>query len=112
MAEKPKRIEDVIVNKDYSAGGIFRFKFWVRDNWYYVNIDDRLPVRSWGRGFRPWATWPSKKMHAWWMPLLEKAFAKLNQNYDRIIGGNGAEGLRALTGMPTFSLRHDKLAKH
>ena len=36
------------------------------------------------------------------MPLLEKAFAKLDQNYDRIIGGNGREGLRTLTGMPTL----------
>jgi len=27
------------------------------------------------------------KAHAWWMPLLEKAYAKLDQNYDRIIGG-------------------------
>jgi hypothetical protein len=34
------------------------------------------------------------------MPLLEKAYAKLDQNYDRIIGGIGLEGLRTLTGMP------------
>lgn len=41
------------------------------------------------------------------MPLLEKAYAKLHQNYDRIIGGNGDEALRALTGMPTVNLRQD-----
>lgn len=41
---------------------------------------------------------------AWWMPLLEKAYAKLNQNYDRIVGGMGSEGLRALSGMPTVTL--------
>ena len=40
--------------------------------------------------------------------MLEKAFAKLNQNYDRIIAGNGAEGLRSLTGMPVIDLRHDE----
>lgn len=62
-------------------------------------------MRGWGSGFRPWATWQSVN-GAWWMPLLEKAYAKLNQNYDRIIAGNGAEGLKHLSGMPTFSVRH------
>lgn len=41
------------------------------------------------------------------MPLLEKAYAKLDQNYDRISGGMGVEGLRTLTGMPSISLDHD-----
>lgn len=41
------------------------------------------------------------------MPLLEKAYAKLDQNYDRIIGGFGIEGLRTLTGMPTVWMKHD-----
>lgn len=39
------------------------------------------------------------------MPILEKAYAKLDQNYDRIIAGNGAEGLRTLTGMPVIRYR-------
>jgi len=50
-----------------------------------------------------WYTWSTaaSKGGAWWMPLLEKAYAKLDQNYERIIGGMGYEGLRTLTGMPT-----------
>lgn len=42
------------------------------------------------------------------MPLLEKAYAKLDQNYERIIGGMGYEGLRTLTGMPTYYISHGK----
>lgn len=38
------------------------------------------------------------------MPLLEKAYAKLDQNYDRIVAGWGQEGLRTLTGMPTTNI--------
>ena len=41
------------------------------------------------------------------MPLMEKAYAKLDQNYERIIGGLGFEGLRTLTGMPTFYISHN-----
>lgn len=31
---------------------------------------------------------------------MEKAYAKLDQNYDRIVGGSGNEGLKTLTSMP------------
>ena len=37
---------------------------------------------------------------------MEKSFAKLNQNYERIIGGLPRESLRFLTGMPTRSWFH------
>jgi hypothetical protein len=39
--------------------------------------------------------------------LLEKAYAKLNQNYDRIDGGYGNEVLRTLTGAPTTYFEHE-----
>jgi len=39
-------------------------------------------------------------MGAWWVPLFEKAFAKYNQNYERIEAGLGYEGLKVLTGLP------------
>lgn len=41
------------------------------------------------------------------MPLLEKAYAKLDQNYERIIAGFGIEGLRTLTGKPTTQINHN-----
>lgn len=43
-AEQPQRIKNVIVNTEYSDQGIFRFKFYNRGKWHFVNIDDRLPV--------------------------------------------------------------------
>ena len=105
VSEVPERIQDILVNKDYSANGIFRWKFYIQGKWVYTNIDDRLPVMSWATGFRPMFAGASRN-GAWWLPLLEKAFSKLNQNYDRIIGGNGAEGLKHMSGMPTFSIKH------
>jgi hypothetical protein len=42
------------------------------------------------------------------MPLMEKAYAKLDQNYERIIAGMGYEGLRTLTGMPTVYISNGR----
>lgn len=35
---------------------------------------------------------------------MEKAFAKFDQTYERIVGGNGYESMRILTGMPTYGI--------
>lgn len=42
---------------------------------------------------------------AWWMPILEKAYAKLNQSYTNLAGGPGELALHDLTGMPIKSYR-------
>ena len=42
---------------------------------------------------------------AWWMPLLEKAFAKRFQHYSNINGGQPREALRTFLGMPTIKYR-------
>lgn len=78
-----------------------------------VNIDDRLPVKYKYTNskdfFVPWSA--GRSQHgAWWMPLLEKAYAKFNGNYDRIGWGSGYESLRQITNKPVFLLQHNKFA--
>ena len=87
--------------------GIFRFYFWVKDGWYGTNISDELPqkFKNYSRYFYPWAAQESIN-GAFWLPLLEKAYAKLHQNYDRLTAGWGEETLRILTGMPTTTIHH------
>lgn len=47
------------------------------------NIDDRIPVNDEGT-----ALLASKSANgAWWLPMVEKAFAKMNVNYMHIDGG-------------------------
>jgi len=52
--------------------GIFRFNFWHFDAWTEICIDDRLPT-SGGR-----LLFGSNKLqpNEFWVPLLEKAYAK------------------------------------
>ena len=112
VAEQPERIERIFVNKEYSKAGIFRTRWWIKDQWYYINVDDRLPIILYGGKYRTLGTSASKYGDAWWVPILEKSFAKLDQNYDRIEGGYGREGLRTLTGMPTLMVYNDEGAEN
>lgn len=108
IAEDPTHMYPVVHKNsrhDYSPTGIFRYFFWVENKWVPINIDDQLPVGykySNSRDyFAPYGA-DRSTYGAWWMPLLEKAYAKLNGNYDRIEWGSGYESLRQLSGRPTF----------
>lgn len=41
-----------------------------------------------------------------WPSLLEKLYAKAQGNYENIVGGNQAEGVRLLTGAPGKFYNH------
>lgn len=63
LAEVPERVYEYIWNRKYSEDGIFRFKFWLKDRYVHVNIDDRLPCvkHSYSNApnvhyYRPWTT--------------------------------------------------------
>jgi hypothetical protein len=49
-------------------------------------VDDRLPVRTWGTGFLP-VNSKKSPYGAWWLPILEKAYAKLHSNYANLQSG-------------------------
>ena len=46
------------------------------------------------------------------MPLMEKAYAKFNQNYERIEAGGGGEGLSLITGDPVGSINPRRMSKN
>lgn len=47
---------------------------------------------------------------AWWLPLLEKAFAKVNINYERLGLGWMSESMRILTGAPSQKFTSSQLS--
>ena len=77
IAEHPDRIKKIFVNTEYPAEGIFELKFFVKGKIVNEVLDDKIPVNQYGT---PYASRPSK-FGAWWMVILEKAWAKLNVNY-------------------------------
>ena len=77
--------------------------FYIRGEKVSVTIDDRIPVLNLGENYTtPYPPINSKPppSGAWWLVMLEKAYAKLNVNYTNLNGGTPGEALRSLTGMP------------
>ena len=60
-----------------------------------ITIDDQFPIYSHQSAFAK----PSID-NGWWLPLIEKAFAKVHVNYEMISSGTQSEAARFLTGSP------------
>lgn len=85
----------------------------------YIVVDDTLPIMDAGAGYTytstgsRYATFMSGKSEngAWWLPILEKAYAKFTKTYADLNGGNEWEALRAMTGMPAKNYRTDQFSE-
>ncbi|XP_060559734.1 calpain-A-like isoform X2 [Ruditapes philippinarum] len=87
---------------DEKYGGIFRFRFWRYAEWIEIVIDDRLPTYN-GRILFTSSMDPNE----FWVPLLEKAYAKMYGSYAAIQGSMVNWALQDLTGgiVDTFIFR-------
>ncbi|XP_068427781.1 calpain-10 [Clinocottus analis] len=73
--------------------GSFQFSFWQQGHWTEVTIDDRLPCLN--------STLCFSRCHsptAFWVALMEKAYAKLHGSYERLWAGQVSEALVDFTG--------------
>ena len=74
----------MFTNTEYPANGAFKIHFFNRGEAVNIVIDDTLPIV--GNGNYP-ANARESVNGAWWMPILEKAYAKYNVFYANINGG-------------------------
>lgn len=75
---------------------IYILRFFKDSNWRYVIIDDRLPVYQ---GNRQLVFGKCASNEELWVPLIEKAYAKLHGCYQTLVSGFIDDGLADLTAM-------------
>ena len=72
-----------------AASGGYKFKFFRMGEWVDVVIDDRLPERRRAS---------ESDTNEFWVPLTEKAYAKFNGGYKKLVGGQTCWALTDLSG--------------
>lgn len=88
----------------YRKKRIYCFKFYKNFRWRYVIIDDRLPCRKIQSNLEiPRLIYAKcRSEREFWVPLIEKAYAKLHGSYQALISGFIDEGLVDLTGLVSY----------
>uniref|UniRef100_A0A8D2KQ95 Calpain-10 n=1 Tax=Varanus komodoensis TaxID=61221 RepID=A0A8D2KQ95_VARKO len=79
--------------RDEKYRGCFTCRIWQFGHWVEVTIDDRLPCLGGKLCFSQCQT-----DDVFWLPLLEKAYAKVHGSYEQLWAGQVADGLVDLTG--------------
>ena len=81
--------------------GIFCFKFYKNFKWRYVIIDDRLPCQKvYNINQTPTLIYGKcRAPNEFWVPLIEKAYAKMHGSYKSLTSGFIDDGLVDLTGL-------------
>ena len=94
LSTYPKLIEKLFFFKEKSDEHCYGCYFRLNGIWKLVLVDDYIPCYgSWGKNF----AFSSTNGNELWVILLEKAWAKLNGNYARVIGGDPHEIFEVLT---------------
>uniref|UniRef100_A0A3Q2I3U2 Calpain 10 n=1 Tax=Equus caballus TaxID=9796 RepID=A0A3Q2I3U2_HORSE len=78
---------------DQTYRGSFTCRIWQFGRWVEVTIDDRLPCLTGRLCFSR-----CQREDVFWLPLLEKAYAKIYGSYEHLWAGQVADALVDLTG--------------
>lgn len=80
----------------FRFNGIYVLRFFKDSCWRYVLIDDRLPCYS---GNKSLVFGKCSSPDELWVPLIEKAYAKIHGCYQTLISGFIDDGLADMTAM-------------
>eukprot|EP00756_Hemistasia_phaeocysticola_P043017 Hpha_TRINITY_DN17003_c3_g3::TRINITY_DN17003_c3_g3_i1::g.166108::m.166108/K08582/CAPN15; calpain-15 len=106
VATRQELMRRVVVSTGRSPRGVYCFKFFHNGIWTPVLVDDLVPARAYPSCSFSYAR-PADGKYLW-VPLLEKAYAKLHGSYAAICSGNAREALTDLTGMPCETVDLDE----
>ncbi|VDI38864.1 calpain-15 [Mytilus galloprovincialis] len=95
VAERQKLVERIVVTKDYCPEGAYVVRLCKDGIWKTVVLDDHFPVNQHER-----LKYSKARRGQLWVPLIEKAAAKIHGCYQALGSGKTVESLALLTGEP------------
>eukprot|EP00045_Choanoeca_perplexa_P016987 m.237110 g.237110 ORF g.237110 m.237110 type:complete len:722 (-) comp17418_c0_seq2:126-2291(-) len=105
VAQQPHLIRRIVQHDALTPTGHYDIKLCKNGQWQTVRVDDWFPSRG-GR-----LAYSKGKLGQLWVPLVEKAVAKLHGSYEALDSGTIAEGFAMLTGFPCESFRLNTRAR-
>jgi hypothetical protein len=131
ICSNPELITKVCVEKDEECG-VYGFVFYRDGEWIWTVVDDNLYLRNsdfdaYGDSYDPTGVQEKRykknnqtgsealyfascsNENETWLPLLEKAYAKVHGDYNAISGGWSGEAVEDLTGGVTTKILTDRI---
>jgi Ca2+-binding EF-hand superfamily protein len=94
LATSPDDLVRNLFVGSYPEYGFYQVTIYKDGDWRVATVDDRIPCGASGRPYFASCRDPNE----FWVPILEKAYAKLHGSYGAIESGNICDGLVDMTG--------------
>ncbi|CAF1042665.1 unnamed protein product [Rotaria sordida] len=95
ITERPEMLEHIVLTKEVNAQGVYLIRLCHHGLWKTIVVDDCFPCTQ-----DKQLAYSKANRRQLYVPLIEKACAKLFGSYADLIGGKTEEGLQLLTGSP------------
>ena len=95
----------------FATKGIYCFRFYKNFKWRYILVDDRIPcysVYNENQTKKPIFA-HCRLSNEFWVPLIEKAYAKLHGSYTALVSGCIDDGLVDMTGLVSKKMVKENL---